>query len=163
MDNLNISTQFQDAHLADSTPRNNKPQRPDCADSAEILSRAKPFLDYLLLINGGNLRSEYRFRCLKAGAQGYLNKAGDPADLITAVRTVAQGRKYVTAGVAQMLVDNLSAPESSTASRVSPRPVVCVGYAPSAAHLSPAAAAPPESPRRRPRPRAAAARCSRRR
>ena len=68
MDNLNISTQFQDAHLADSTPRNNKPQRPDCADSAEILSRAKPFLDYLLLINGGNLRSEYRFRCLKAGA-----------------------------------------------------------------------------------------------
>ncbi len=57
---------------------------------------------------------QYAIRCLKAGAQGYLNKAGDPAELITAVRTVAQGRKYVTANVAQMLVENLSAPESTS-------------------------------------------------
>ena len=57
---------------------------------------------------------QYAIRCLKAGAQGYLNKAGDPADLVTAVRTVAQGRKYVTANVAQMLVDNLSTPESTS-------------------------------------------------
>jgi two-component system, NarL family, invasion response regulator UvrY len=57
---------------------------------------------------------QYAIRCLKAGAQGYLNKAGDPADLITAVRTVAQGRKYVTANVAQMLVDNLHAPENTS-------------------------------------------------
>lgn len=57
---------------------------------------------------------QYAIRCLKAGAQGYLNKAGDPADLITAVRTVAQGRKYVTADVAQMLVENLSTPESTS-------------------------------------------------
>ncbi len=57
---------------------------------------------------------QYAIRCLKAGAQGYLNKAGDPADLITAVRTVAQGRKYVTANVAQMLVENLSAPQSTS-------------------------------------------------
>lgn len=53
---------------------------------------------------------QYAIRCLRAGAQGYLNKAGDPAELITAVRTVAQGRKYVTAEVAQMLVENLSTP-----------------------------------------------------
>jgi two-component system invasion response regulator UvrY len=53
---------------------------------------------------------QYAIRCLRAGAQGYLNKAGDPAELITAVRTVAQGRKYVTPEVAQMLVDNLSMP-----------------------------------------------------
>ncbi|HEY8908356.1 MAG TPA: response regulator transcription factor [Rhodoferax sp.] len=57
---------------------------------------------------------QYAIRCLKAGAQGYLNKAGDPADLITAVRIVAQGRKYVTASVAQMLVDNLNAPENTS-------------------------------------------------
>ncbi len=53
---------------------------------------------------------QYAIRCLRAGAQGYLNKAGDPSELITAVRTVAQGRKYVTPDVAQMLVENLSAP-----------------------------------------------------
>ncbi len=57
---------------------------------------------------------QYAIRCLKAGAQGYLNKAGDPAELVTAVRAVSQGRKYVTASVAQMLVDNLSAPENTS-------------------------------------------------
>ncbi len=55
---------------------------------------------------------QYAIRCLRAGARGYLNKAGEPAELVNAVRTVQQGRKYVTADVAQMLVDNLSAPES---------------------------------------------------
>lgn len=57
---------------------------------------------------------QYAIRCLKSGAQGYLNKAGDPADLVTAVRTVAQGRKYVTPAVAQMLVENLNTPESQS-------------------------------------------------
>ena len=55
---------------------------------------------------------QYAIRCLRAGAQGYLNKAGNPGDLIQAVRTIAQGRKYVTADVAQMLVDNMSTPTS---------------------------------------------------
>lgn len=55
---------------------------------------------------------QYAIRCLRAGAQGYLNKAGNPADLINAVRTIAQGRKYVTPDVAQMLVDNLATPTS---------------------------------------------------
>ena len=57
---------------------------------------------------------QYAIRCLKAGAQGYLNKAGEPRDLITAVRTVAQGRKYVTPTVAHMLVESLNAPENQT-------------------------------------------------
>ena len=53
---------------------------------------------------------QYALRCLRAGAQGYLNKAGDPADLVRAVRTVAQGQNYVTPEVAQMLVSSLSNP-----------------------------------------------------
>lgn len=57
---------------------------------------------------------QYAIRCLRAGAQGYLNKAGDPADLITAVRTVAQGRKFVTPDVAHMLVESLNTPENQT-------------------------------------------------
>ena len=57
---------------------------------------------------------QYAIRCLRAGAQGYLNKAGDPADLIHAVRTVAQGRKYVTADVASMLVEGLRTPENES-------------------------------------------------
>ena len=57
---------------------------------------------------------QYAIRCLRAGAQGYLNKAGEPADLIQAVRTVAQGRKYVTADVASMLVESLRMPENES-------------------------------------------------
>ena len=55
---------------------------------------------------------QYAIRCLRAGARGYLNKAGEPAEMIAAIRTVFEGRKYVTPEVAQMLVDNLNAPET---------------------------------------------------
>lgn len=57
---------------------------------------------------------QYAIRCLRAGAHGYLNKAGDPADLIAAVRTLAQGRKYLTREVSEMLVENLASPSTET-------------------------------------------------
>ena len=49
-------------------------------------------------------------RALRAGAHGYVNKGGDPQLLVQAVRTVAQGRKYVTPEIAQMLVESLTTP-----------------------------------------------------
>jgi DNA-binding NarL/FixJ family response regulator len=54
---------------------------------------------------------QYAMRVLKAGAYGYVNKSGDPAQIVLAVRTVAQGKRFVTAEMAQMLVDNLTAPQ----------------------------------------------------
>ena len=53
---------------------------------------------------------QYAIRAMKAGAYGYVNKGGDPAQIVEAVRVVAQGRKYVTADMAQMLVESLTAP-----------------------------------------------------
>ncbi len=53
---------------------------------------------------------QYALRALRAGAYGYVNKGGDPQTLVQAVRTVAQGRKYVTPEIAQMLVESLTAP-----------------------------------------------------
>lgn len=58
---------------------------------------------------------QYAIRCLRAGAHGYVNKGGDPAELVQAVRMVAQGRKYVTPEIAQMLVENLTAPQPEQA------------------------------------------------
>jgi two-component system invasion response regulator UvrY len=58
---------------------------------------------------------QYAIRALKAGAFGYVNKGGDPALIVSAVRTVSQGRKYVTPEIAQMLVESLTAPSSSQA------------------------------------------------
>lgn len=53
---------------------------------------------------------QYALRCLKAGAHGYANKGGDPVQLITAVKTVVEGRKYLTPEVAQLLADSLAQP-----------------------------------------------------
>jgi DNA-binding NarL/FixJ family response regulator len=55
---------------------------------------------------------QYAIRALRAGAFGYVNKGGDPQLLVQAVRTVAQGRKYVTPEIAQMLVESLTAPQT---------------------------------------------------
>ena len=57
---------------------------------------------------------QYAIRCLRSGAQGYLNKAGNPEDLIKAVRAIFNGQKYVTPEVANMLVESLSLPENHT-------------------------------------------------
>jgi two-component system, NarL family, invasion response regulator UvrY len=53
---------------------------------------------------------QYAIRALRAGAYGYVNKNADPQIIVQAVRTVAQGRKYVTPEIAQMLVESLTAP-----------------------------------------------------
>ena len=53
---------------------------------------------------------QYAIRCLKAGAAGYVNKGSDPQLIVEAVRTVARGRKYVSAEMAQMLVQSLTEP-----------------------------------------------------
>ncbi len=46
-------------------------------------------------------------KALKKGAAGYICKDVEPADLITAIRTVAVGRKYIPDEIAQILHDNL--------------------------------------------------------
>ena len=77
----------------------------------EVLSSIRDTeLQVKVLIVSMYPEDQYAIRCLRAGAQGYVNKAGDPSELVTAVRTVAAGRKYVSTAVAQMLVDNLHAP-----------------------------------------------------
>jgi two-component system invasion response regulator UvrY len=58
---------------------------------------------------------QYAIRALRAGAFGYVNKGGDPQLLVAAVKTVAQGRKYVTPEIAQMLVESLTAPAPENA------------------------------------------------
>jgi DNA-binding NarL/FixJ family response regulator len=60
-------------------------------------------------------QDQYAIRALRAGAAGYVHKGGDPQELVQAVRTVAQGRKYVTPEIAQMLVESLTAPPSESA------------------------------------------------
>lgn len=50
----------------------------------------------------------YAVRALRAGASGYLTKDLATQELVTAVRTVAAGHRYLTAEVAERLADDLN-------------------------------------------------------
>ncbi len=50
----------------------------------------------------------YGTRFLKAGASGYLEKAGAPEQLVEAVRKVAGGKTYVSPGLTEKLVTDLN-------------------------------------------------------
>jgi DNA-binding NarL/FixJ family response regulator len=49
----------------------------------------------------------YATTLLRQGASGYLSKDCDPEEMVRAIRTVARGRKYISAGVAERLADRL--------------------------------------------------------
>jgi DNA-binding NarL/FixJ family response regulator len=50
---------------------------------------------------------QYAVRVLKAGASGYLTKESAPDELITAIRKVTNGGKYISASLAEKLAFNL--------------------------------------------------------
>lgn len=54
---------------------------------------------------------QFAVRALKAGAAGYLTKDSAPTELITAIRKVLQGGKYVSPALAERLAFALTAPE----------------------------------------------------
>jgi two-component system invasion response regulator UvrY len=63
------------------------------------------FPDLAVLILSGFPETHYATTLLRQGASGYLNKECDPEEIVTAIRTVARGRRYITAAVAEMLAD----------------------------------------------------------
>jgi two-component system, NarL family, invasion response regulator UvrY len=71
---------------------------------AGVKARA-PSLPVLIL--SGYPEEHYATSLLRQGAAGYLSKDCDPDEIARAIRTVAQGRKYITAGVAELLADGL--------------------------------------------------------
>ena len=50
---------------------------------------------------------QYAVRALKSGAAGYLTKQSAPSQLVSAIRQVMQGRKYVTPAVAEALAKSV--------------------------------------------------------
>ncbi len=63
--------------------------------------------DLPVLILSGFPEEHYATTLLRQGASGYLNKECDPEEIVKAIRTVARGRKYITAGVAEQLAEGL--------------------------------------------------------
>jgi two-component system invasion response regulator UvrY len=59
--------------------------------------------DLAVLMLSMHREDQYAIRSLKAGAAGYLTKQSAPRELVTAIRQVAAGQKYVSAALAQEL------------------------------------------------------------
>ncbi|HUA85627.1 MAG TPA: response regulator transcription factor [Bryobacteraceae bacterium] len=69
------------------------------------IRRVRPNLPVLVL----SMHAEERFavRAIKAGANGYVSKANGAAEVVTAIRKVLTGRKYVSATLAEALAGAL--------------------------------------------------------
>ncbi len=62
-----------------------------------------------VLILSMHPEDQYALRSLRAGASGYMTKDRAPEELVTAIRTVAAGRKYISSDLAERLAFNLDA------------------------------------------------------
>lgn len=75
-------------------------------DTLKSIKQIRPDLPVLIL--SGHAEEQYAVNLLRAGAAGYLNKETASTQLVGAVRTAVQGRKYVSPTLAQVLADGIS-------------------------------------------------------
>jgi two-component system invasion response regulator UvrY len=74
-------------------------------DALKQIKQEKPKLPVLFL--SVYPEDQYAVRLLKAGASGYLTKESAPESLVKAIRTAAEGRRYISPAVAELLADQL--------------------------------------------------------
>ena len=74
-------------------------------DVLKQVKKDRPELAVLML--SMHREDQYAIRALKAGASGYLTKQSAPKELVTAIRQVASGQKYVSAALAQTLASQI--------------------------------------------------------
>jgi two-component system invasion response regulator UvrY len=72
---------------------------------AAIKARAP---DLPVLILSSYAEEHYATTLLRQGASGYLNKDCDPEEIVKAIRTVHRGRKYISAGTAERLAEEVT-------------------------------------------------------
>ena len=68
-----------------------------------------------VLVLSGFSERLYALNVLRAGASGYLPKECAPAELLSAVKAVAAGRRYVSAELSEMLASSLGAKQDQPA------------------------------------------------
>lgn len=74
-------------------------------DTLAIVAKDHPGVGVLMLST--HPENQYAVRAIKAGASGYLTKQSAPAQLVTAIRQVATGKKYLTPAVAEELAKHV--------------------------------------------------------
>ena len=60
-----------------------------------------------ILMLSMHAEEQYAMRAIKAGASGYLTKESASDQLVSAIRKIYDGRKYISTGVAELLVTDI--------------------------------------------------------
>jgi len=77
---------------------------PDRSGLDVLASVAAAHLDLPVLILSMEREEEFALRALREGASGYLEKNSAPEHLVTAIRRLAQGHKYLSTEMAERLI-----------------------------------------------------------
>jgi len=88
-------------------------------DTLKLVKKEFPKLPVLML--SMHPEEQYAIRALKAGASGYLSKQSAPDLLVTAIRQVASGKKYVSATLAEQLAEAITEDDRPPHERLSDR------------------------------------------
>lgn len=89
-------------------------------DTLKLIKGRRPKTKVLIL--SMYPEEQYAVRAIKAGASGYITKASASEELLTAIRKVLSGGKYITASIAERLLSDLDPePAHSLHERLSDR------------------------------------------
>lgn len=77
-------------------------------DTLHELKHVSPDLPVLVL--SGYSEDQYALNLMRNGCKGYLSKNADSDEIIKAIRTIASGKRYISAELAELMTHELSHP-----------------------------------------------------
>ena len=77
-------------------------------DTLHDLKHVAPDLPVLML--SGYAEAQYALNLIRSGCKGYLSKNADSDEIIKAIRTIAGGKRYISAELAELMSNEISNP-----------------------------------------------------
>ena len=77
-------------------------------DTLHDLKHISPNLPVLVL--SGYAEEQYALNLVRSGCKGYLSKDADPDEIIKAIRNIANGKRYISSQLAELMSEQLSHP-----------------------------------------------------
>ncbi|MES2553046.1 MAG: response regulator transcription factor [Pseudomonadota bacterium] len=77
-------------------------------DTLHDLKHVAPDLPVMIL--SGYAEQQYALNLMRSGCKGYLSKDADSDEIIKAIRTICNGRRYISAELAELMASEMSHP-----------------------------------------------------
>ncbi len=78
-------------------------------EAFEVIRKVKETAPHLkILVISAHPDKQFGMQALKAGVDGYLNKSSDLNELVTAIRQVYGGRRFISSALAEKLAERLA-------------------------------------------------------